>query len=117
MIDDPLLGNAGFLDTSRERATEFRYLPNTKIFYESGEVRPAAAHQRLPSGLLAEAFSFSDALSSDGTDLAFSSLFWPSAACVGFEVFEFLSPVESACPETFESFPASPSVLFGDLEC
>src|SRR6266481_2329138 len=102
MIDDPLLGNAGFLHTSRERATEFRYLPNTKIFYESGEGRPAAAHQRLPSGLLAEAFSFSDALSSDRTDLAFSSLFWPSAACVGFEVFEFL--------------PAPPSVLFGALE-
>src|SRR6266436_2348010 len=102
MIDDPLLGNAGFLHTSRERATEFRYLPNTKIFYESGEGRPAAAHQRLPSGLLA--------LSSDGTDLAFSSLFWPSAACVGFEVFEFLSPAESACSETFESFPGPPSV-------
>src|SRR5205823_1332302 len=66
--------------------------------------KPAAARQRLPSVLFAEAFSFSGAFSSDLADVAFWSLFWPSPVWVDFEPFESLSPDVAACFETFESF-------------
>src|SRR5947208_16082365 len=72
--------------------------------------KPAAARQRLPSGLFAEAFSFSGAFSSDLAEVAFWSLFWPSPrASVDFETFESLSPDVAACFETFESFSLPPT--------
>src|SRR6266851_1160271 len=65
---------------------------------------PLTADQWWPSVLLAEAFSFSGAFSSDLADVAFWSLFWPSPVWVDFEPFKSLSPDVAACFETFESF-------------
>src|SRR5207237_8128595 len=58
--------------------------------------KPAAARQRLPSVLFAEAFSFSGAFSSDLADVAFWSLFWPSPVWVGFEAIDRLSACVAA---------------------
>src|SRR5260370_26995484 len=70
----------------------------------SSKDAPLTADQWWPSVLLAEAFSFSGAFSSDLADVAFWSLFWPSPAWVDFEPLKSLSPDVAACFETFESF-------------